>query len=179
MSDLVHAPGIFPNLEPPEPPRPPDEPNPMDRVAYLAGGVWVARMASGSGETVVEEAIRWAIEGSVLVSRQVTRRAGQEPIEGFGLMAWNPQVELIQMMKLATNGMAEGQEAGGVGGPPETVTFLGRSTSASGTIEWRQGLTQVGADTMVTTTAIKEGSEYKPSPPTTFHRRGAAGDSAG
>lgn len=172
MSDLVHAPGIFPNLEPPEPPRAPGGPNPMDRLAYLAGGVWVARMPSASGETVVEEAIRWAIEGSVLVSRQVTRKAGQEPIEGFGLMAWNPQVQLIQMMKVATNGMAEGQEAGGVGGPPETVVFLGRSTSASGTIEWRQGLTQVGADAMVATTAIKEGSEYKPSPPCPFHRRG-------
>jgi hypothetical protein len=179
MSDLVHAPGIFPNLEPPEPPRAPGEPNPMDRLAYLAGGVWVARMASGSGETVVEEAIRWAIEGSVLVSRQVTRQEGKEPIEGLGLMAWNPQVARIQMMKIATNGMAEGQEAGGVGGPPETVIFLGSSTSASGTIEWRQGLTQVDGDTMVTTTAIKEGSGYKPSPPCTFHRRGDSEGAAG
>jgi hypothetical protein len=179
MSDLVTTPGIFPNLEPAAPPRAPGVPNPMDRVAYLAGGVWVARMPSGNGETVVEEAIRWAIEGSVLVSVQVTRREGQEPIEGFGLMAWNPEVERIQMMKIATNGMAEGQEGGGVGGPPETVTFVGKSTSASGTIEWRQGLTQVGADTMVTTTAIKEGSGYKPSPPCTFRRRGAAGDSGG
>lgn len=171
MSDVVIAPGIFPNLEP-APPTEPGALSPMSDLSYLVGGVWVARMSSGSGETVVEEAIRWAIEGSVMVSRQVTRRAGQEPIEGVGLMAWNPQVQRIQMMKVATNGMAEGQEAGGVGGPPETVVFLGRSMSASGTIEWRQGLTQVGADTMVTTTAIKEGSGYKPSPPTTFHRRG-------
>lgn len=170
MTDFMAVPGIFPNLEPALPDPSAVAETPLMRLAYLVGGVWIGKMTSGSTETVIEERIRWAIEGSVMVSRQLTRQGGLEPIEGFGLMAWNPKVGLIQMMKLAANGVATGQETQLPVGQPETVTFLGSSVSASGTVEWRQSLTQVDDDTMKTLTEIKQGDGYQARPPTTFHR---------
>ena len=175
MPDLDYRPGIFPNLGPDFPVEKTPK-GPLDRLAYLVGGVWVGSVPDGSGGvTQVREWIRWAVRGWVLYSIQVTEEQGQPPTKGYGLMTQDPCTKLLVMTKIAQESVATGREDPRLTGEPKTVVFVGNTDACTSSLAWRQHLTQVAENKMSTLTELKVEGGYEAMPPVVFTRHPSEG----
>ena len=145
------APASFPTSGPTFPSRNrPRVPSPAWRISW-AGSGW-DRLRRNGRRDPRQEWIRWAVEGWVLYSIQVTEAQGQPPTLGYGLMTQDPCTNLLVMTKIAQESVATGTEDPRLTGEPKTVVFVGNTDACTSSLAWRQHLTQVAENKMSTLT---------------------------
>ena len=138
----------------------------IQQLAFLVGGVWVAR----TNGQVTEERCAWWLDDSAIATDVVSRQDGKVVSTARGLFVWDPVGEALLSMAASSSGvLVFSRQTGGTDRPPSWI-FDARY---EGTMEQRRRITMShpSEDELVIAQALRdEDGSYRPLGEATYYR---------